>query len=142
MADYPFTHGKYKGTMASEMYKKKSYTEWAMSQETSFDSPINKFKLYVEARRCTESRSSPVTPCTPVPTTPPHDTAVEAATSPEKPGADMRLHQKLNRMERKIDIITELLQGLLSTEHLATKFGEPSMVTLEDTEPSALATLS
>jgi len=30
MADYPFTHGKHEGIMASEIYKKKAYVKWAM----------------------------------------------------------------------------------------------------------------
>ncbi len=33
MIDYPFTHGKYQGIMAPEMYKKTYYQKWAMDQD-------------------------------------------------------------------------------------------------------------
>ena len=42
MADYPFTHGKYEGTMASVVYNNKSYVKWVMEKQDA-TGPVLKF---------------------------------------------------------------------------------------------------
>jgi hypothetical protein len=39
---YTFAHGKCEGIMASEIYKKKSRTKWAMEQD-NVDDPVLEF---------------------------------------------------------------------------------------------------
>jgi hypothetical protein len=142
MADYPFTHGIHEGIMASEMYKKKSYVKWAMEQQNA-TGPVLKFQKYVLARRA--SSSSPEPPATPGagPSSPaPPATPGAAPPSLEPSRADPSLLRKLDRLERKLDALTELVRCLMTGEEPpsatdVTPDGTPGVP-----EASTLATLA
>ncbi len=55
-----FTHGKYKGTLASVMFNNASYVTWAMGRSPA-TGPILRFHKYVEELRAAE----PPTHCAP-----------------------------------------------------------------------------
>jgi hypothetical protein len=74
---------------------------------------VLKFQQYVAARRSASS-SSPAPPAIPGagPSSP-----VPPAVAPPSPathGADMSLHRKLDRLERKIDAMAELIRRLMT----------------------------
>jgi hypothetical protein len=58
IADYPFSHGKYKGIMASVMCNDKSYTKWVIGKQ-DVAVPVLKFQKYVLARRVAFSSPDP-----------------------------------------------------------------------------------
>ncbi len=41
MVNYPFTHGKHKGIMASEMYNNESYSRWLAEKQDATDPILN-----------------------------------------------------------------------------------------------------
>jgi hypothetical protein len=139
MADYPLDHGKCEGIMASEMYKEKSYTKWVMGLPNP-TGPVLKYKKYILARHA--ASSSPEPPATPgagpsspvPPTTPPP--------SPTPPGADPRLLRKLDRLERKVEALTELVRCLTTGEEPPSATDVTPDVTPEVPEASTLATLA
>ena len=143
MADYPFTHGKHKGIMASEMYKKESYVNWVIEQENA-TGPVLKFQKYVLARRA--ASSSPEPPATPGagPSSPVPPTAPLSPPAPSK--ADPSLLRKLDRLERKVDALTELVRCLMTGEEPPSATESPSVSEVpsatEVPEASALATLA
>ena len=100
--------------MASEIYKKRSYTKWAMEQENA-TGPVLKFQKYVLGRR--GASSSPEPPETrgasPYSHAPPATPDV-VLPSPAPSGADPILHRKLDRLDRKVDALIELIQCFLA----------------------------
>jgi hypothetical protein len=138
MADYPFTHGNYEGIMASEMYNKKSYTKWATEQENATGSVL-KFQKYFLARRDASSSPEPPASAGAGPSSPaPLATPGAASPSLAPPGADPRIHRKLDRLERKVDGLTEIIRCLMAGEEAPF----PTEVNPGVSEPSALATLA
>ncbi len=106
MIDYPFIHGKYQGIMASKMYKKTSYRNWAMEQD-KLAGGLLKFQQYIIARRSgSSSTERPMTPNI-APPSPASNTA--APTYPATPSADLSLHDKMVLLERKVDALVELI---------------------------------
>ncbi len=136
MADYPLNYGEHNGLMASEVYKKKSYTKWVLGLPTP-TGPVFKFKKYFFARNAASSSPEPpappgASPSSPVPpTTPPP--------SPAPSGADSSLLHKLDHLERKVDAMTELV--LTGEEPPSATVVTPD-VTPEVPEASTLATLA
>ena len=139
MIDYPFTHGKYKGIMASEMFKKTSYRNWAMMQDKPTGGLL-KFQQYAIARRSESSSTErPMTPNT-APPSPASNTA--APPSPATHAADLSLHDKMVLLERKVDALVELIQGLVAKEDPSATPEVPHSVPPEVPEPCALSTLA
>ena len=139
MIDYPFTHGKYQGIMASEMYKKTSYRKWAMEQDKPAGGLLT-FQQYGIARRNESSSTErPMTPNT-APPSPASNTS--APPSPATSAADLSLHDKMVLLERKVDALVELIQGLVAKEDPSTTPEVPHSVPPEVPEPCALSTLA
>ena len=111
MADYPLNYGEHNGLMASEVYKKKSYTKRVLGLPNP-TGPVLKYKNYILARRAASSSSEP--PATPGagPSSPVLPTT--ALPSPVPFGADPSLLRKLDRLERKVDALTELVSCLMT----------------------------
>ena len=144
MADYPFTHGKHEGIMASEMYKKKSYTKWAMEQENA-TGPVLIFQNYVLARRgASSSPEPPATPGAGSSSPVPPATPGVAPPSPAPPGAEPSLLRKLDRLERKVDALTELVRCLMTWEEPPSAAEPPSAMepppSTSETPPSTSET--
>ncbi len=137
--DYPFTHGKYQGNMASEMYKKPHYINWVVVQDNP-NGGLLKFQQYVMARRIESSSTEhPVTPNT-APPSPASNTA--APPSLATSAADLSLHAKMVLLERKVDALVELIEGLMAKEDPFATPDVPRNVPPEVPEPSALSTLA
>lgn len=137
--------------MASEKYKNKSYTKWVMRQPNPTGGLLE-YKNYIVARQA--ASSSPQPPASPgtglssqeaPATSPVYQVAAFAspgAGSPS-PGVDLILHRKLDRLERKVDALAQLLRRLVRGEpQEVTPEVPPEVVPPQVPEPSALATLA
>ena len=103
--------------------------------------PLLKFQQYVAARRSASS-SSPTPPTTPRagPSSPAPLAAAPPSLSPS--GADPALHRKLDRLERKMDALTELVRRLVTGEGPPSATDVPPDGTPDVLEASVLATLA
>ncbi len=121
------------------MYKKKSYIKWAMKQ----DKPTRgflKFQQYVIA--CRSESSSTERPVTP--NTAPLSLASNT-TSPPSPATlavDLSLHDKMVILERRVDALVELIQGLMAKEDHSATTEVPHNVPPEVPEPSVVSTMT
>ncbi len=139
MIDYPFTHGKYQGIMASGMYMKTFSRKWAMEQDKPTDGLL-KFQQYIIAHHSESSSTEPpVTPNT-APPTPASNTT--APPSPATHVADLSLHDKMVLFERKVDALVELIKGLMAKEDPSATPKVPHNVPPHLPEPHALSTLA
>ncbi len=125
--------------MASEVYKKKSYTKWVLGLSNP-TGPVLKYKKYILARNAASSYPEPPAtpgagPSSPVPPTAPPP-------SPAPSGADPSLLRKLDRLERKVDALTELVRCLMTGEEPPSATEAPPDVTPEVPEASTLVTLA
>ena len=104
------------------------------------DRPVLKYKNYILARRT--ASSSPESPATPGagPSSPVSPTAPPS--SPASSEADPSLLRKLDRLERKVDALTELVRRLMTGEEPPSATDVAPDVTPEAPEASALETLS
>ena len=125
--------------MAFEKYKNTSYNKWVMGLP-NLTGPVLQYKKYILARRA--AFSSPEPPATPgagpsslvPPTVPPP--------SPAPPGADPSLLRKLDRLERKVDALAELVRCFMKGEEPPSATDVTPDGTLEVPEASTLATLA
>ena len=125
--------------MASEKYKNKSYTKWVIGLPNP-TGPVLQYKKYIHARRAASSSPEPPAtlgagPSSPVPCTSPHP-------SPAPPGADPSLLRKLDRLERKVDALTELVRCLMTGEEPPSATDVTPDGTPEVPEASTIATLA
>ena len=121
--------------MASEKMKDKGYVKWIMKQENP-TGPVLQFKKYILSHRSAETPTTPPVAAPPFLMTP-----VAAPPSPVTPGADPSLLRKLDRLERKVDALTELVRCLMTGEEPPSATEATPAVTPAVPEPSALETL-
>jgi hypothetical protein len=142
MEDFPLMYAKHGDIMASEKMKDKGYVKWVLKQENP-TGPVLKFKNYVLSHRA--SLSSPEPPATPgsgPSSSAPPATTGATSLSQTPSAADPSLHRKLDRLERKVDALTELVRCLMTGEEPPSATESTPDVTREAPEPSALATLA
>ena len=149
--DFPLNYADHGGIMASEKYKNKSYTRWVMRQPNPTGGLLEFMNYIVSRQAATSSPEPPASPLqSPYSQEPPATPLVyQGATSASPgegspfPGADFSLHRKLDRLERKVDALTQLVRRLMRGEpQEVTPEVPPEVVPPQVPEPSALATLA